>query len=874
MKKLVLTLLSGFLLFGYSQGKTVNEQHARIVATNYLASYSAFSLQGKTTLLELCYAPVEAAGTKSKAEQAPLYYIYNINGSGGFIIISGDDAVIPVLACSSEGKFFPDNIPPPVVSWLEGYGEQISYAINEGLEATEKIRLEWTSLSGVNRPVTDPGSQKGVNPLMTTKWGQGDYYNAFCPIRFYPPPSAFTLTGCVATAMAMVMKYNNWPLRGRGMHQYNPGIYGTRAANFGLNKYFLNSMPDMVISRNDNVARLMYHCGVSVEMNYGVTFSGSQMISAKCPPPGIHCAEYALKTYFGYDQASVRGLEQVNFADTAWSGMLKRELDAGRPVIYGGYNNFPLGGHCFVLDGYQSNIYGVLFHFNWGWDGKYNGDFLIDNMNPDGQGVYTHHEAIIGIKKPAGAKDGGKEFYKLCMNAPISSKSDTISYKDTLSFHTNIINNDQVAFNGDICAVIFDTNDIFIDYVRIIKGISLQPGAQFPSGISFTNPRITKMLPGTYYVGIMYSLGDSVWIGVNDTNSYLNRKHIEVVYKNDIELYSAMNINGGTYILQGSPVSVQLDINNLGLTDLHGTLALTLYDADGDSIKVIDEKTNFTLLSKQHTNGLIFSNPGLNTQPASYQLALRYLPEGTGGWQLTGSGSYENPVEIIVMSAPLTADRYEPNNTQDSAYVLPVSFVSNPAVIITDGANCHTGTDNDFYKITLPGGYTYVLSCILYDAWSDTSHTCTLDGLCSYSSDGTTWSDLPEDTIPSNIVMNNGGTFLLHLCPGFTEEPGTYRLKLSIARNPLGIGETDPHDDIAVYPNPASERLIVKSSDSQGYISGYRMSDIEGREIVKITLPVPVPECVINTAEFNTGFYILRVTTASGLINRKVIIRR
>lgn len=78
MKKLVLTLLSGFLLFGYSQGKTVNEQHARIVATNYLASYSAFSLQGKTTLLELCYAPVEAAGTKSKAEQAPLYYIYNI----------------------------------------------------------------------------------------------------------------------------------------------------------------------------------------------------------------------------------------------------------------------------------------------------------------------------------------------------------------------------------------------------------------------------------------------------------------------------------------------------------------------------------------------------------------------------------------------------------------------------------------------------------------------------------------------------------------------------------------------------------------------------------------------------------------------------
>lgn len=856
-----------FSLFGYAFGKTVNEQSARKVAANYVASNAKLSLSGEKALLQLCHAPAGNTNLISDASPAPLYYIYNINDARGFVIISGDDVVHPVLAYSSEGGFIPDNIPANVAAWLADYGDQIQHAIISGVEATQEIREEWATLSGATPPSQSPDSPQGVDPLLKTKWGQGQFYNALCP--WDNMAGARTITGCVATAMAMVMKYNNWPPTGNSSHAHNTRNYGTLYGFFGITDYYWSLMPDFVTSPNSAVATLMYHCGISVNMNYGVTFSGANMIIGNTSPP-IHCAEYALKTYFGYDKTSVNGLERKNYTNAAWSDLLRKELDASHPVIYGGYQMVG-GGHCFVCDGYD-NL--GKFHFNWGWDGNYDGYYLLDYLNPNNQGAYYLHEAIIGIRKPAGATDDGKEFYKLMMNAPITCKSDTISYKDTLSFHTNIMNKDLVAFNGDICAVIFDTNYVLIDYVQVNKGVSLQPGAEFPAGISFTNPGLSSMLPGSYYVGIMYSLGDTNWKGVNDTISLLRKKRIEVVNKNDIEMYAAMNITPGTTIPQGSPVTVQLDITNRGLTNLQGILALTLYDVDGDSMKIIDEKTNFTLLSQEHTNGLIFTHPGLNELPASYQLVLRYLPDGATEWKLIGSGSYENPVDIIVVAVPLQADMYEPNNAQDAASALPVSFGTNPVVIMTEGANCHTGSDNDFYKITLTEGYSYELSCFLDDFWSNTSNDYTLEGIWSYTLDGTNWAGPFDDTIPPNIIMNNGGTILFHIVPGFTVEPGTYQFKITIVRNPLGMDETDSHDVITIYPNPASERLVIKSRDRQGYVSGYQMSNLEGREIMNATLPESVPVCTINTVQLAEGFYILRITTTYGVLSRKVIIRR
>ncbi|MEI7500851.1 MAG: thiol protease/hemagglutinin PrtT [Bacteroidota bacterium] len=878
MKKPVLTLLTVCLFFGYSQATTVKEKDARIVAANYLASTPAFSQHGKTALLKICYAPEGTATTKSNASPAPLYYVYNINGSEGFIIISGDDAVHPVLASSSEGAFIADNMPANLAGWLEDYGNQISFAITAGLDATPQIRSEWASLSKSNPSAQIPGSQQGVSPLMTTTWDQGPYYyNTLCPRNFFT--GEWTVTGCVATAMAMVMKYHNWPPSGINHHEYLTPLYGKQGANFSGTTYNWKSMPNKLEGQNGAVAKLMYHCGVSVEMNYNISSAGgstAEIITARSWPR-IHCTEYALKTYFGYE-STLQGVQKDNYSDIEWASMLKTELDAKRPIIYGGLDGD--GGHCFVLDGYSTNIMGDFFHINWGWGGKSDGDFRIDNLNPGtggiggGTGAYNSKQhAILGVK-PGNTKSSGNKYYKLYMSAPITFKSETINYKDTISFHTNIINNDPVVFNGDISAAVFDTNDIFIDYVQVFKGVTLQPGAEFPSGITFTNQRISAMLPGSYYVGINYSTGDSNWKDVIDTNSYLSEKRIKIVNQNDIEMYSNMNIGGGVIITKGNPLSIQLEIKNNGPAELHGTLALSLFDVDGDSVNVIEEKTGFTLPSQEHTNGLTFNTPSLNVNTGTYLLALQYLPEGATEWELVGSSVYRNPVKIWVLAVPLIADQYESNNTQETATALTVSFETNPAVIMTNGANCHNGLDYDFYKIALPEGYTYVLSGILYDERSDPSHGYTLDGIWSYSTDGKNWSAVFDDTIPHNIVMNNGGTVLFHLSPEYTGETGTYQIKIGVARNPLGIGETDSPDGITIYPNPASERLIIYSLDRQAYISGYQMNNIEGREIMNIKLPEPVPECTINTAQLNDGFYFLRIITASGVINRKVIIRK
>ena len=878
MKKQVFTLLTVFLFFGYSQGKTVKEKDARIVAANYIASTPAFSRPGKTALLKMCYNPEGKATTKSNASPAPLFYVYNVNGSEGYVIVSGDDVVHPVLASSSEGAFVADNMPANLAGWLENYGNQISFAITAGLEATPQIRSEWAALSKSNPSARIPGSHLGVSPLMTTKWDQGPYfYNTFCPRNLFT--GEWTVTGCVATAMAMVMKYHNWPFSGINRHAYITQSYGKLAANFSGTKYDWKSMPNKLVAQNRAVAELMYQCGVSVEMNYNIASAGgstAEIITARSLPR-IHCTEYALKTYFGYE-STLQGAQKENFNDIVWTTMLKKELDEKRPIIYGGLDGD--GGHCFVLDGYATNIMGDFFHINWGWGGKSDGEFRIDNLNPGsggiggGTGAYNSGQhALLGVK-PENTKSSGNKFYRLYMSAPITFKSDTISYKDTISFHTNIINNDPVVFNGDISAAVFDTNDIFIGYVQVIKGVTLQPGAEFPSGITFTNKSIPAMLPGTYYVGINYSTGDSNWKDVIDTNAYLSEKRIKIVNQNDIEMYANMNIGGGVIILQGNPLNIQLEIKNNGPAELHGTLSLSLFDVDGDSVGVIEEKTNFTLPSQEHTNGLTFNTQSLDVNPGTYLLALQYLPEGATEWELVGSRVYRNPVKIWVLAVPLLADQYESNDSPEIATVLPVSFETNPAVIMTNGANCHNGLDYDYYEITLPEGFTYVVSGILFDERSDPSHGYTLDGIWSYTTDGKNWSAVFDDTIPNNIVMNNGGAVLFHISPEYTGETGTYQIKIGVARNPLGIGETEAPDGITIYPNPVSERLIIHSDGRKACISGYQMNTIEGREILNITLPEPVPECTIHTAPFNDGFYLLRIKTASGVINRKVIIRK
>ena len=310
-----------------------------------------------------------------------LCYIFNFPENAGFIVIAATDQVIPVLAFSDANEYNDsDDQPPQFIAWMNNYYDQIKFVLDNYLQADESIRDEWLFYSD-SEPIERETPLRSVNPLLSTTWDQGCYYNGLCPLAA-GGPCGRTWAGCVATAMAQIMKYYNWPATGNGSHSYTHPVYGVQSANFGATTYNWASMPNNVTSANSSVAALLYHCGVSVDMDYGV--SGSWAYSSD--------AVNAYKNNFRYD-AGCAYYEKSSYGSTTWENMLKTDLNAGRPIHYRGSG--PYGGHAFVCDGYQGTNH---FHFNWGWSGSYNGYYYLTNLNPGSYTFTSNQAAILGIK--------------------------------------------------------------------------------------------------------------------------------------------------------------------------------------------------------------------------------------------------------------------------------------------------------------------------------------------------------------------------------------------------------------------------------------------------------------------------------------------
>lgn len=298
--------------------------------------------------------------------------------SGGFVVVAADDASIPILGYSFENEMPEEITNPATKEWMDGYSEEISKIVSaqlsnrETMEAWEKIR------SG-----NFPSPTRDVNPLLTTTWDQGCYYNALCPYDV-SGPCQHVYTGCVATAMAQVMKYHNFPPQGIGSHTYTCGTYGPQTADFGNTTYDWASMPNNVTSSNTPTATIMYHAGVSVDMMYSP--SGSGAYSENVPA--------ALLDYFNYhpDVTIKYKDDYANVND--FKELLRDDLDNSLPIYYSGSN--PSVGHAFVCDGYR--LSDDKFHFNWGWSGAANGWYAIGALNPGGNSFNQNNTVVLHIK--------------------------------------------------------------------------------------------------------------------------------------------------------------------------------------------------------------------------------------------------------------------------------------------------------------------------------------------------------------------------------------------------------------------------------------------------------------------------------------------
>lgn len=326
-------LLVLLLALGYS-----SLQAKRI--TQWQAQQQAYSFWGKQ-MPQKARAKSRAATTASRSDA---YYVFN-NDAGGFVIIAGDDAVTPVLGYTSTGSFDAENLPDGLKDLLKSYERQIA-ALGDNYVA--------------NQTATRAGFT-GENLLNTAKWNQNAPFNKYTPNNY--------VTGCVATAGAIVMKHHGYPAKGTGSHSYTWNGQDL-TANFE-HDYDWASMPDKYTSGNDEafdgVARLMSDLGVAVEMQYAKGGSGATM----------EALVTALKKYFGYSKYA-RLLAIADLGAEVWNDRLRAEIDADRPILYSAVNSNE-GGHSFVIDGYKDESFSV----NWGWGGYCDGFYRIGALNPE-----------------------------------------------------------------------------------------------------------------------------------------------------------------------------------------------------------------------------------------------------------------------------------------------------------------------------------------------------------------------------------------------------------------------------------------------------------------------------------------------------------
>ena len=313
----------------------------------------------------------EAPRLTKTVSTAPAYYLFN-NAGGGYVIAAGDDSVPAVLAYSVSGTLDDATMPDNLRAWLDMWTEIV-----------EKNRASGAA-PYPETPATKAGSGK---VLETARWGQrSPFYDHTVTID-----GTHALTGCNATATAILMRYHQWPQKGSGTLPSYKDKNGNEIGAVTLgHTYDWSNMPlaytgTETSEQKEAVAVLMRDVGVMIQSSY----STNNPSAYKNVIPG------ALVKYMDYD-ASIYMDRKRNYPETgAWTRRLIEEIDAGSPVIYAGYYPDNSGGHTFIVDGYDEQGY---MHINWGWNGTDNDYFLV----PEFQEYTFDHTAIFSAKKNSG----------------------------------------------------------------------------------------------------------------------------------------------------------------------------------------------------------------------------------------------------------------------------------------------------------------------------------------------------------------------------------------------------------------------------------------------------------------------------------------
>jgi len=833
---LVLTIiLAGLSNFAYSA--QVSEAEASEKAQQFYLQKKKPILRSASDLQLIYTGTNNTSGLKS-TNSTVYYYIFNVANQQGFVIVSGEDSTKPILGYSDEGSFSVDNMPDNLKGWLDFYQSEIKYAMD-----SDYTQVPLTAASTAIQ--TLPGS---VNPLLgNIKWNQSDPFNLLCP--YDATLNERTVTGCVATAMAQIMKYYKWPLTGNSSHSYESAGFGTLHVDFSKTNYNWDNMLDSygastTKTQDSAVATLMYHLGVSVDMDYNVPSKGGSAAYDKD-------AALALINYFGYD-ADIQYYPRSFYSSTQWADLIKAELNASRPVFYGGSSTE--AGHAFVCDGYDVNN---LFHINWGWGGMSNGYFELSSLKPSSSGIggstggYTQNQSIIaGIQKPDGVILTN---YQIGMHTKgLSSSVSSISNinKNTFTLNLGFGNFGINDFAGKIGIGLYK-DGVFQKVIQNTTAITIG-SFNGSASYSFYNLSLSGISNGNYQLLCVFlptgattwqpfkgnlSLNNYVNVGVTGNSATIIKPETAAslvltqiqqsgnCYKNRTANFSVSVQNNGLEFFSEMGVKIYSATNASVFQYIHGVVFLSsgetkTIDISGDitcapglyyAVAVFDSTNNSSETTfKVMQSGVVAPlSVTILAEPAAAILNL------TNAINLpNGSTAYKN--ELITLNASIqnTGGYF---NSEINAFVFPESWGNSVGQLNSINASIET---NQTQTIALTGAL-----------------------------------DLDPGIYHFVLYKNNGDWLQL--------TPEAYSsINFRIEERLSGIGN-ETTKKLSIYPNPVKDLLNIQTSEQ---IKQADILDLYGRRIL----------CTQNSGNIvvdhlKSGVYFLRVETESGTKTIKFI---
>ena len=632
MKKNFLLLLSLMLLLSvsaiagprsYQQAKAIAQRQAAMLGIEMDAEVTASAKAAPRMSVSSAVSP-----------SATCYYVFANGEDKGFTIVSGDDRMPEVVGYSAQGTYDPDHLPANYVGFMKAYQETVEALLKGDAQVSGGLAeaRQWRA---------ERAGTAAVAPLLGgIKWNQRAPYNNMCPL--YEGTNR-SVTGCVATAMAQVMMYYQYPKElETTIKAYNTQTYGIQIPEIssGATYDWDNMLPDYSKSdynsaQADAVAKLMYHCGAAVKMDYG-------------PSSGANVTPAIWATYFGYDADLMQDLTRTVFTLQQWMTLIDNELKAKRPILYSGQSSD--GGHEFVCDGSDGK---GLYHINWGWGGYQDGYFDLTILQPQKGGAgsgsavdgYNRNcSMIIGI-----TPDNGKVDEPLASYPQIMSINQNAQCGITWTKTTRANVSDNFLAEATTCFANQSTSD-FIGYFAY--GIKKGNGSIVPVSNYSRQWNMPKVLP------------DGRTYGTYDQNPTLTINYpfpqgINVIYP----IYSSDTKNWHVCsFYNNQPFIINVDATKL--TPVTTPLAATVTAEDGLYTGMTNPLTvTFTNSMDMEFNGLvnIYTNTKDNTKPSSPDFDLYItipargsvtrqieLPETSSSQQYLWITDVANKDEVIV----------------------------------------------------------------------------------------------------------------------------------------------------------------------------------------------------------------------------------